>query len=56
MTDEQKKVEEPKKTTHEEKDLDTTDFNEDDYPMFQSNYFEKFIQNIRKTIIEKTAD
>ena len=53
---EQKKVEEPKKTTHEEKDLDTTDFNEDDYPMFQSNYFEKFIQNIRKTIIEKTAD
>ena len=52
---EDKQKEKPKKNIHEE-DLDTTDFNEDDFPMFQSNYYEKFIQNIRKTIIEKTAD
>ena len=55
-TNQNKKKEKPKKKVPEEKDLDTTDFNEDDYPMFQSDYFEKFIQNIRKIIIEKTED
>jgi len=37
-------------------DIDTTDFKEEDYPLFPSNFFEKFIKNIRKTLIEKCQD
>ena len=32
------------------------DFKEENYPLFSSNFFEKFIKNIRKTIIEKSQD
>ena len=49
-------VEKPKKKAVEEKDLDTNDFNEDKYPIFQSNYFEKYIQNLRKITIMKGPD
>ena len=44
------------KNTSSNSDIDTTDFNEDKYPVFQSNFYEKYIQDIRKTSIEKTSE
>ena len=51
-----KKENEKAKSVISEKDIDTTDFDEDNYPFFQSNYFEKFIKNIRKILIRKNED
>lgn len=60
---EKEKKEKAKKSKDKEKgkqrtdiDLDTADFKEENYPLFPSNFFEKFIKNIRKTIIEKCQD
>ena len=52
----EKKEKEKKEKQRTDIDLDTTDFKEENYPLFSSNFFEKFIKNIRKTIIEKSQD
>ena len=50
------KEKEKKEKQRTDIDLDTADFKEENYPLFSSNFFEKFIKNIRKTIIEKNQD
>jgi uncharacterized protein YkwD len=52
----EKKEKEKKEKQRTDIDLDTTDFKEENFPLFSSNFFEKFIKNIRKTIIEKNQD
>ena len=57
----EKKEKEQKEKEQKEKqrtdiDLDTADFKEENYPLFPSDFFEKFIKSIRKTIIEKCQD
>ena len=52
----EKKEKEKKEKQRTDIDLDTADFKEENYPLFSSNFFEKFIKNIRKTIIEKNQD
>ena len=54
---EETKKEEEKKETQKESNSDgSTDFNENDYPLFQSNFYEKFIQNFKKILVEKEED
>ena len=52
----EKEKKEKKEKPRTDIDLDTADFKEENYPLFSSNFFEKFIKNIRKTIIEKSQD
>jgi len=52
----EKEKKEKKEKPKTDIDIDTTDFKEENYPLFPSNFFEKFIKNIRKTIIEKCQD
>ena len=52
----EKKEKEQKEKQRTDIDIDTTDFKEENYPLFSSNFFEKFIKNIRKIIIEKCQD
>ena len=51
-----KKEKEQKEKQRTDIDIETTEFNEENYPIFSSNFFEKFIKIIRKIIIEKCQD
>ena len=51
-----KKEEELKKKMQEESEIDTEDFSEENYPLFQSDFYETHIQNIKKFLIEKDKD
>jgi len=51
-----KKEKEQKEKQRTDIGIETTEFNEENYPIFSSNFFEKFIKNIRKIIIEKCQD
>ena len=54
--EETKKEEEKKEPQNESNPDDSTNFNEKDYPLFQSNFYEKFIQNFKKIFVEKEED
>jgi uncharacterized protein YkwD len=51
-----RKEETKKKKLADQSEIDTTDFNEENYPLFQSNFYETYIQNIKKFLIEKADD
>ena len=51
-----KKEEELKKKMQEQSEIDTEDFSEENYPLFQSDFYETHIQNIKKFLIEKDKD